>query len=100
MEAFEERAWDLENTPSPEHLSQPMPVSRGENPMVRHNQLSEWQKNSLPRPPHLYTADTVPNSAKLDIKWRFWRVAEEADVSKSCVIAELGSSRPWQRLRT
>jgi hypothetical protein len=35
-----------------------------ENPMVRHNQLPEWQKNSLSRPPHLYTADTVPKLGK------------------------------------
>jgi hypothetical protein len=46
--------------------------------MVRHNPLSEWQKNSLSRPPHLYTADTVPNSEKLDVKWRFGRAAEES----------------------
>jgi hypothetical protein len=68
--------------------------------MVRHNQLSEWQKNSLSRPAHLYTADTVPNSEKLDLKWRFWRAAPEADVSKPCVIAELSSTRPLQRRRT
>jgi hypothetical protein len=74
--------------------------AEGENAMVRHNPLSEWQKNSLSRPPHLYTADTVPNSEKLDVKWRFGRAAEEADVSKPCVIAELSSSGPLQRLRT
>jgi hypothetical protein len=74
--------------------------AEGENPMVRHNQLSQWQKNSLSRPPHPYTADTMPNWEKLDIKWWFWRSAEEADVSKSCIIAELGASEPLQRLRT
>jgi hypothetical protein len=74
--------------------------AEGENPMVRHNPLSEWQNNSLSRPAHLYAADTVPNSEKLDVKGRFSRAGEEADVSKPCVIAELGSSGPLQRLQT
>lgn len=63
--------------------------------MVRHNQLSEWQKSSLSRPPHPYTADTVPKSEKLHDKWRFWSAAEEADVSKQCDIEELGIERTF-----
>jgi hypothetical protein len=39
--------------------------AEGENPMVRHNQLPEWQQKSLSRLPDLYTADPVPNSEKL-----------------------------------
>jgi hypothetical protein len=68
--------------------------------MVRRNQLSEWQKNTLSRSPHLYTADTVPNLEKRDIKGRFRRTAKEADDGKACVIAELASSGPLQRLLT
>ena len=68
--------------------------------MCQRNQLPEWQKNSLSRPVHLYTADPVPNSEKRNVKWRFWRAAEEADINKPCVTAELGSSGPLQRIPT
>jgi hypothetical protein len=35
--------------------------------MIRHNQLSDRQKNSLSQPPQSYTADPVPNSEKLEV---------------------------------
>jgi hypothetical protein len=38
--------------------------------MVPHDQLPEWQQKSLSRLPDLYAADSVPNSKKLDEKWR------------------------------
>jgi hypothetical protein len=56
--------------------------AEGENPMVRHNQLPEWQKNSLSRPPHsiqLILCQTRKNQTQ---KRPFWRAAEEADLSK------------------
>jgi hypothetical protein len=36
--------------------------AKAENPMVRHNQLPEWQEKSLSRLPDLDTADGVPNA--------------------------------------
>jgi hypothetical protein len=68
--------------------------------MVRNNQLPQWQQKSPSRLPDLYTADSVPNSEKLDEKRQFFRAAEEADVSMQCVIANLDSSGHLQRLRT
>ena len=44
--------------------------AKAENAMVRNNQLPEWQQKSLSRLPDLYTADPVPNSEKLEGKWR------------------------------
>ena len=41
--------------------------------MVQHNQMPEWQQKSLSRLPDLYTADPVPNSEKLEGKWRSLR---------------------------
>jgi hypothetical protein len=68
--------------------------------MVPHDQLPAWQQKSLSRLPDLSAAESVSNSEKGDGKWRFFRAAKEGDVSKQCVLADLGSSEPSQRLRT
>jgi hypothetical protein len=47
-----------------------------ENAMVRYEQLPEWQKTSLARLPEPYTADSVPNSQKLNEKKRFLRMLQ------------------------
>jgi hypothetical protein len=56
------------NTPSPEPLLSQCLPAKVENPLVRHNQLPEWQQKSLSRLPHLDTADSVPNSGEFDKK--------------------------------
>ena len=64
METFAERASELEIFQARNSFLSQCLSAEGENPRVRHNQLLEWQQNSLSRPPDLYTADTVPNSEK------------------------------------
>jgi hypothetical protein len=48
--------------------------TRVQKAMVRYEQLPEWQKKSTPRLPDPYTADSVPNSQKLNKQKRFVKV--------------------------
>jgi hypothetical protein len=75
-----------------------MPVGKGGEYDGPEQQLPEWQQKSLLRLPDRYPAHRVPNSEKLEGKWRSLRGAEEGDVGEQCVIADLDSSRHLQRL--
>src|SRR6516162_10309126 len=74
--------------------------AKAENAMVRNNQLPEWQQKSLSRLPDLYTADPVPNSEKLEGKWRSLRGIKLVPfVRHSCVsscrrVGSGGTHRP------
>jgi hypothetical protein len=68
-----ERASELELLETLNRFLSQCLSAKAENAMVRNNQLPEWQQKSLSRLPDLYTADPVPNSEKLEGKWRSLR---------------------------
>jgi hypothetical protein len=98
-EAREERAQELEKLQALSLFLSQCLSAKAENRMVRNNQLPKWRQSSLSRLPNLYTADRVPNSEKMEGKWRSLRDAEEGDASEQCVIADLYLSGYLQHLR-
>jgi hypothetical protein len=68
VEMFEEGAEELEVLQALNILLGQRLSTRVGNAMVRYEQLPGWQKKSLSRPPEPYTADSVPNSQKLNEK--------------------------------
>lgn len=68
VETFEEWAEELKILPVPNGFLSQCLSTEVENAKVRHKQLPELQEKSLSRLPDLYTADSVPNSQKLNEK--------------------------------
>jgi len=89
VETFEEVAEELEVLQALNVLLGQCLSTRMRNAMVRYEQLPEWRKKRLSRLPDPYTADSVPNSQKLNEKKRFLKVLEERGVSKKSVMADL-----------
>jgi len=61
------------NTPSADPYLGQCLSAKAEDAMAWNNHLPERQQKSLSRLPELSTADRVPNSEKLDGKWRSLR---------------------------